>query len=272
MTRFRDAKECNNWLQIRIDDHRIQSDYKYKKWTTKCRRTEICTWYCVCVVKPSTTPMTTWPPRPRTPSTQRTWTLTRECAVLFVSQVRVVMIHIALHGSRVLRTSSHPCMKCAVLLRPWILHSLLLPHHPIHPLSPALPSCTSSTTLRAVATLCTPLERRWTLLTTPPSSQVMSATPTTSKGDLRRVLHRVPDQPTVLQARVFRGRGVRWHRTRGYASRSTPSTCLSLPARRLVCRSVVVICVRKNGATCWRANGSTCWIDWSGAKRCKCTD
>ena len=30
MTRFRDAKVCNNWLQVRIDDHRIQSDYKYK--------------------------------------------------------------------------------------------------------------------------------------------------------------------------------------------------------------------------------------------------
>ena len=31
MTRFRDAKVCNNRLQIRIDDHRIQSDYKYKR-------------------------------------------------------------------------------------------------------------------------------------------------------------------------------------------------------------------------------------------------
>ena len=30
MTRFRHAKVCNNWLQIRIDDHRIQSDYKHK--------------------------------------------------------------------------------------------------------------------------------------------------------------------------------------------------------------------------------------------------
>ena len=30
MTRFRDAKVCNNWLQVRIDDHRIQSDCKYK--------------------------------------------------------------------------------------------------------------------------------------------------------------------------------------------------------------------------------------------------
>ena len=30
MTRFRDAKVCNKWLQVRIHDHRIQSDYKYK--------------------------------------------------------------------------------------------------------------------------------------------------------------------------------------------------------------------------------------------------
>ena len=30
MTRFRNAKVCNNWLQIRIGDHRIQSDNKYK--------------------------------------------------------------------------------------------------------------------------------------------------------------------------------------------------------------------------------------------------
>ena len=30
MTRFHDAKVLNDWLQIRIDDHRIQSDYKYK--------------------------------------------------------------------------------------------------------------------------------------------------------------------------------------------------------------------------------------------------
>ena len=30
MIRFRDAKVCKNWIQIRIGDHRIQSDYKYK--------------------------------------------------------------------------------------------------------------------------------------------------------------------------------------------------------------------------------------------------
>ena len=30
MTRVRDAKMCNKWIQVRIDDHRMQSDYKYK--------------------------------------------------------------------------------------------------------------------------------------------------------------------------------------------------------------------------------------------------
>ena len=51
MTRFCDAKVCNNWLQIGNDDHRIQSDYKYKSELQKSRRKEICIWYCVCVVK-----------------------------------------------------------------------------------------------------------------------------------------------------------------------------------------------------------------------------
>ena len=56
MTRFRDGKVFKNLATDEIDDHRIQSDYK---WTTKSRRKELYTWYCVCVVKPSTTPMTT---------------------------------------------------------------------------------------------------------------------------------------------------------------------------------------------------------------------
>ena len=30
MTHFRDAKVCNKWLQVRIDDHRIQSNYNTK--------------------------------------------------------------------------------------------------------------------------------------------------------------------------------------------------------------------------------------------------
>ena len=29
MTRFRGAKACSKWLQERIDDHNIQSDYKF---------------------------------------------------------------------------------------------------------------------------------------------------------------------------------------------------------------------------------------------------
>ena len=47
MTRFRDAKVCNNWPQLRIGDHRIQSDCKYKCELQNPRRKEICTWYCV---------------------------------------------------------------------------------------------------------------------------------------------------------------------------------------------------------------------------------
>ena len=35
MTRFRGAKVCIKWLQERIDDHNIQSDYKYKSGTKK---------------------------------------------------------------------------------------------------------------------------------------------------------------------------------------------------------------------------------------------
>ena len=70
------------WLQV-------------QKWTTKSRRKR--NLFLVSRLRGVTehdTPMTTWPPRRRTPPTQRTWTLTRECAVLlFVSQVRVVMIH-----------------------------------------------------------------------------------------------------------------------------------------------------------------------------------
>ena len=44
--------------------------------------------------------------------------------------------------------------------------------------------------------------------------------------------------------------------TRGYASRSSPSTCPSLSTRTLFCRSVVVVSVRQNGANRWRQNGS----------------
>ena len=71
-------------------------------------------------------------------------------------------------------------------------------------------------------------------MTTPTPSQVMSPTPTTSRR-LRSSPTQSPWPPPlpVLQARVPRGRRVRWLRTRGYASRSTPITCLPLPARNM---------------------------------------
>ena len=101
--------------------------------------------YCVCVVKPSTTPMTSWPPRPRAPSTQRTWTSTREwctrdpmCAYSS-SQVLVVMIAHTSWLKFHLCASSHGHHMMSVSLRLWLLHSLLLPHLLIHLQSLALP-------------------------------------------------------------------------------------------------------------------------------------
>ena len=49
MTRFRDGKVCNNLATDEIDDHRIQSDYKYKS-ERQIQKERVYTWYCVCVV------------------------------------------------------------------------------------------------------------------------------------------------------------------------------------------------------------------------------
>ena len=143
----------------------------------------------------------------------------------------------------------------SVSLRPWVLHSLHLLHLLIHPLPLALPA----------ALLPLPL------LTTPTSSQVMSPTPTTS----RRLTSSPTRSPWPTHSSPSKGSSRTW-------STMTPhsricfitklSTCLSLPARRLVCRSVVVVRVRANGTIRWRANNATCWTNWSGAKCCKCTD
>ena len=59
MTRFRDAKVCNNWLQIRIDDHRIQSDYKYKSELHNPEGKKSVLGITSAWLKPSTTLMTT---------------------------------------------------------------------------------------------------------------------------------------------------------------------------------------------------------------------
>ena len=72
--------------------------------------------------------MTTWQPRLRAPSTQRTWTVTCECAVLFVSQVLVVIDSHCTAWLKVLRMSSHPRMWWAFLdhLESSILFILLI--------------------------------------------------------------------------------------------------------------------------------------------------
>ena len=85
----------NNWLQIRIDDHRTVW-LQVQKWTTKSRRKEFFFWVYVCVVKPSTTPMTTWPSRVlrlrgETEHDTNDNVTTKTQNTLLVSQVLVVM-------------------------------------------------------------------------------------------------------------------------------------------------------------------------------------
>ena len=145
MTRYRGAKVCNNLATDEIDDHRIQFDYKctFGLQIQKDKNSVLgiaCAWWRL------TTPMTTWPPRLRAPSTQRTWN----------STVDVSMCLALCLFSLVLLASAHPwfthCIAwlksvlCAHLmsihevsasLRPWVLHSLHLPHLSIHLQLPA---------------------------------------------------------------------------------------------------------------------------------------
>ena len=174
MTRFRDGKVCNNLATDEIDDHRIQSDYKCKV-DCNIQKGRLHTWYCVCVWRCTTTrptPMTTWPPRPRAPSTQRTWTLTREVnvrSVLYFVSFR--FRHTSLHTAS--RGSSFTCARHLMVITGKRISSTLSPPFPStsssshSSLTSCASSCTSSTTLRAVATLRTSPERRWTPLTTP---------------------------------------------------------------------------------------------------------
>ena len=138
-------------------------------------------------------------------------------------------------------------------------------------------SCISSTTLRDVVSLCTPPNKVWTLLNTLTSSQVMSPTPTTSRkltsSPTQSPWPPPPPHPHTQFSKQGFFKNVEYDDTAlEDMPREAQSTWLSLSARRLVCRSVVVVHVRANGATCWRANGAVCWTNWSGAKCCKCTD
>ena len=154
MTRFRDEKVCNNWLQVRIDDdekvcnnwlqvridgHRIPVWLQVQKWTTKSRWKEIYTWYYVCVVDTARhqwqrdhqdlehfQPNRTW--------NTDTWVRSSLC---WPGSCRHDSPCTAwLKTQVVLRMSSHPRMWWAFLLD-LDLHSL---HHlPMHLLSLALP-------------------------------------------------------------------------------------------------------------------------------------
>ena len=92
------------------------------------------------------------------------------CLVSFCLRQYIHELHTTSCGSRVLRMSSHPCMKCSVVPRLWSPFSFTSSSSNSSLIS-CTSSCTSSTTLRAVATLRTPPKRVWTLLTTPTSSQ-----------------------------------------------------------------------------------------------------
>ena len=62
VTLVRDAKECNNLAYRWIDDHRMQSDFKKNCNIQKERTLHL-------ALRMRGEPMTTWPPRPRAPST-----------------------------------------------------------------------------------------------------------------------------------------------------------------------------------------------------------
>ena len=124
MTRFRDAKVCNNLVTEEIDDHRIQSDYKciIGQQNPEGKNSTLgiaSAWWNRATRR--TTPMTTWPPRPRALSAQRTWTSTRELMHAWshvrISQVLVVMICTPHRGSSLTcaRLSCHPCMQWSFL-------------------------------------------------------------------------------------------------------------------------------------------------------------
>ena len=176
MTRFHDAKVCNNLATDEIDDHRIHSDYKCisepqnsegKKsvlgitsaWWNRARHQ----WqrdhqgYCVCVVKPSTTPMTTWPPRPRTlpHSAHEHWHVSAQFSCLLVRFLSSWFTHCTawLKGVAHVTSSMHEVCGSPSTLNPPFPSTSSSSHSSF---VSCTSSCTSSTTLRAVASLCTP--------------------------------------------------------------------------------------------------------------------
>ena len=68
MTRFRNVKVCNTLATDEIDEVWLQHELQHPEGNKSTLGIAYAWWRL-------TTPMTTWPPRPRAPSTQSTWTL-----------------------------------------------------------------------------------------------------------------------------------------------------------------------------------------------------
>ena len=71
-----------------------------------------------------TTPMTTWPPRPRAPSTQRIWTSTRPVVRFWSSWSAHHIAWLKFESCTSFMSSMHAV---SVTLRLWALHSIQLP-------------------------------------------------------------------------------------------------------------------------------------------------
>ena len=227
-------------------------------------------WWNWTVRRP--TPMTTWKPRSRVTSTRSTWNPTmtwhtwgtrehaRSVSLLSSCSVWVVTLipctHRVAQDVRVF-VSSHPCMKWAFRLTSLISSS---PSSSFSHSSTSSSSCCPSTSTRLSAKIpCASSPRRWSQLTSPSPTQVFCPR-TTSSRRLTSCPSQSPDRATIFRATVPRGRGLRWCRDRWDALQCIPRTSLSLPARRPVCWSVVVVRVREIGATrCRKRSGAKHW-------------
>ena len=182
MTCFRGAKVCTKWLQGKSDDHRIQSDYKCTIGLQNSRGKKsvlgvASAWWNRARHQ--------WQRDQQDPehlqhSAHEHWHVSAQFSCLLVRFLSSCFTHCIawLKGVAHVISSTHEVCGSPSTLSPPFPSTSSSFHSS---LTSCTSSCTSSTTLRAVATLRTSPERRWTLLTTPTSSQVMSPTPTTSR-------------------------------------------------------------------------------------------
>ena len=232
---------CSKWLQVRIDDHRIQSDYKYKSelQNSEGKKSVLgiaCAWWNRARHQ--------WQRDHQDPqylqhSAHEHWHVSAQFSCLLVRFLSSWFTHCItwLKGVAHVISSVHEvCDSPSTLSSPFPSTSSSSHSSSISCTS----SCTSSTTLRAVASLCTPPERVWTLLTTPTSSQVMSPRTKTS----RRLTSSPTQSPWPSHSSPSKGSSRTWstmtpHSRICFAKHTeymsiTPSerACLSVSCRR----------------------------------------